>query len=257
MIRELSIIIPTFNESDYIPLLLSSLALQSYTGNLEIIIVDGESTDDTVNIVRSFTNQLNDLSVIETKADIGCQRNIGAQHAKYEYFLFLDADVTLPVDLLKDLLKKVDLKDPFIVSVMHVFDDLSLIDQVFFVVGYLLLLILLLFRMPVTNGDFILTSRANFQNIKGFKEGSILGEDVDFGKRSIESGATFKFYFSPKVTGSLRRVRLMGRTNILLLWFPAFLRVVRHGPIYPGQGLDDYPFGHYNNVESSKRLSKK
>lgn len=49
---KISIIIPSYNQADYLGKALNSLALQEY-GNLEVIVIDGESADGTVEILKS------------------------------------------------------------------------------------------------------------------------------------------------------------------------------------------------------------
>ena len=258
MINELSIIIPTLNEADYLPTLLDSISKQTFAGRLQVIVVDGGSTDDTVIRARSFSDRMPNLLVLQSKKDIGHQRNVGTQKAEYPFLLFLDADVILPPTLLANIASKIRIDGKFIIGVMHRFENMSIVDNFYFGIGCIFLTGFLAFRMPVTNGDFILTTRDNYDGVKGFKEGVVLGEDVDFGKRSIQAGAKYRFYFRPQVIASLRRAHRMGRTRLLLMWVPAFIRIARHGPIYRGQGLDDYPFGHYGSADadSSSKSSR-
>lgn len=240
-----SIIIPALNESKYLPALLDSIAKQQYKDPIEVIVVDGGSNDDTVKIALSYTPSMPNLTVLQGPRDIGAQRNMGAKQAKYQYLLFLDADVQLPNNLLSDLSTRTPTEPRFIIAVMHVFVGMSIIDRVYYYIGCLFLFAFLVAKMPVTNGDFMLTTRENFDKVGGFKEHVVLGEDIDFGKRSIASGATYKFMWRPKIIASLRRARTMGHTRTLFTWIPAFIRVAKKGPIYKNQGFDEYPFGHY------------
>ncbi len=88
-IPTLSIIIPTLNEANNLPLLLADLKAWPY--NLDITVVDGGSTDLTVSIAR-----IQGLKVIKSlKSNRGYQLNIGAENAKGDWFLFLHADSRL------------------------------------------------------------------------------------------------------------------------------------------------------------------
>lgn len=246
MIDELSIVIPALNEAGYLPELLQSISQQTYTGKLQVIVVDGNSTDNTAGIARGFAGQLPDLLVLQTKSDIGHQRNMGAAQAKYGYLLFLDADVILPSDLLQRLTAKVHVTEPFIIGTMHTTAHLNAVDRLFLVGVYVLLFITWVARVPAINGDFIFTTRKQHQRIHGFVEGALLGEDSDYAIRSVKAGATYRYLLNPKVIASDRRVRLMGRTKLFWLWTRGYLRVMKHGPIFPGEGFE-YPFGHYKN----------
>ena len=95
MITELSIIIPTLNEEKYLPKLLQSIVKQKFQGKLQVIVVDGASNDNTVNVAKSFSKSFVDLQVIQTDMGISGQRNKGVAKAKYEYLLFIDADIIL------------------------------------------------------------------------------------------------------------------------------------------------------------------
>jgi glycosyltransferase involved in cell wall biosynthesis len=250
MMTELSIIIPTLNEEQYLPRLLESIATQSYTGKLQIIVVDGHSEDNTLQCARSFADKIVDLRVITAKRGIGHQKNVGAARAKNEFLLFIDADVILPPLALEQLARKTRPEASFVATVMHTSEDVTLADRVFLSLVYVLLFVAWIGRVPVTNGDFMLTTKTNHRRISGFVEGALLGEDTDYGVRSVRAGAKYHFYFKPAIIGSPRRIRDMGRLRLLVLWSRVFLHVRKHGPVFPGSGIE-YPFGHYNNA--SKR----
>lgn len=246
MLTELSIIIPALNEADYLPRLLTSIANQkSYKGKLEVIVVDGQSDDGTARIARSFKDRIPGLQVIEAaRRDIGYQRNRGAERAACHYLLFLDADTILPPNALQGWAKRTKLSTPFIAVALHEADRMDFFDYCFLVVGYFLCLVAWICRVPMVNGDWILTTKENHQRISGFVEGALLGEDADYGIRSVKAGAAYRFYISPRIIGSDRRVREMGRAKLLFLWARAFIEVRRHGPIFAGNGYE-YRFGHY------------
>lgn len=85
----LSIIIPTLNEAEALPLLLQQLRDQKGI-SLEIIIADGGSSDGTESIAKQFKH-----SVISSDRGRAIQLNAGAQKATHAYLLFLHADSTI------------------------------------------------------------------------------------------------------------------------------------------------------------------
>ena len=89
LITRISIIIPTLNESNNLPLLLSDL---SEINNIsEILIVDSTSTDKTKDIALINGTKFYKLN----KNNRGLQLNYGAEKAKGEWLLFIHADSRL------------------------------------------------------------------------------------------------------------------------------------------------------------------
>lgn len=87
---QLSIIIATYNCEQHIRECLESIISQTYKA-LEIIIIDGQSTDNTLNIIKSF--QLPNLTLQSEKDDgIYDALNKGIQLAKGNWMYFLGAD---------------------------------------------------------------------------------------------------------------------------------------------------------------------
>lgn len=86
----ISIIIPVYNSEQYIGKLLDSLLVQSYT-NIEIIVVDDGSTDNSKNICKAYNDSR--IRVIESKnGGASAARNIGLKEANGEYIMFMDSD---------------------------------------------------------------------------------------------------------------------------------------------------------------------
>ena len=98
-----SIIIPALNEGKYLPNLLKDLALQTFT-NFEVLVVDGRSTDNTVEKALSFVSSLPHLTILQSqKRHVCIQRNLGADQARADWLLFMDADNRLPVNFLEGI----------------------------------------------------------------------------------------------------------------------------------------------------------
>src|SRR3972149_8771577 len=90
-----SIVIPTRNEEEYLPLLLEDLTHQTFS-DFEVIQIDGSSEDSTVQKTKKFQRHLNMRVNIVDKRNVAFQRNAGAKLAKGEWIIFMDADNRLP-----------------------------------------------------------------------------------------------------------------------------------------------------------------
>lgn len=86
----ISVIIPTLNEAGQIGSLLDTLY---QVEDLEIIVVDGGSSDDTLEIVKQYSL----TKCLQSDRGRGLQMNQGAQHAKGEILFFLHADSTIHI----------------------------------------------------------------------------------------------------------------------------------------------------------------
>lgn len=92
-----SVIIPTLNEASNIARLLEHIQQNAGNQLLEILIVDGGSTDDTVNI--ALANGATVLNCpIRSRA---AQMNLGARHASGEALYFIHADTLPPQNFLE------------------------------------------------------------------------------------------------------------------------------------------------------------
>lgn len=88
--RAISVIVPMLNEAASIETTLAPL--QPFRGDrLEVVVVDGSSTDDSVMRARPFADQ-----VTTSPRGRACQMNAGASAARHHLLLFLHADTRLP-----------------------------------------------------------------------------------------------------------------------------------------------------------------
>lgn len=97
----ISVIIPTFNSSSTIELCLKSILNQTYT-NVEVIIVDKYSQDNTVSIAKQYN-----CEVLQTNALRSEARNYGSEKAKGDFLLFIDADMELTTGVITECVNEV------------------------------------------------------------------------------------------------------------------------------------------------------
>lgn len=94
----ISIIVPVYNTENYLEKCLYSLVNQTYK-NIEIIIVDDGSPDNSMNIIQKFVLADNRVKVISQKNQgLSGARNTGMNNANGDYIMFIDSDDWIEID---------------------------------------------------------------------------------------------------------------------------------------------------------------
>ena len=88
----ISIIVPVYNVEKYLRQCLDSLIKQTYK-NIEIVIIDDGSTDNSGKICDEYEKKNKNIKVIHKKNEgLGLARNTGLELIKGEYVMFVDSD---------------------------------------------------------------------------------------------------------------------------------------------------------------------
>jgi glycosyltransferase involved in cell wall biosynthesis len=104
---KVSLIVPTYNEKKDIENCILSLKNQSYK-NTELIVIDDGSNDGTLNILKQFKRSDKNFHFArQNHKGAGAARNYGANLAKGEIFVFVDADMTFDRDFVLKLTDKI------------------------------------------------------------------------------------------------------------------------------------------------------
>ena len=102
----ISVIIPIYNSQDFLSECVSSILNQSYT-NLEILLVDDGSTDDSLKICNEYKKKDNRIIVIhQENGGVAVARNTGLKRAKGEYISWVDSDDKIGKDYIEKLYSK-------------------------------------------------------------------------------------------------------------------------------------------------------
>lgn len=86
----IAVIIPAYNQAQHITASLDSVAAQTYPGDLEVIVIDDESPDDTGQ--RALEHHLKPKVVRQTNTGVSGARNRGIAESDAQWLAFLDAD---------------------------------------------------------------------------------------------------------------------------------------------------------------------
>jgi glycosyltransferase involved in cell wall biosynthesis len=95
-----SVIVPAKNASETLEMCLKSIKAQTYSP-IEVIVVDNFSTDETQEIAKKYATK-----ILLKGPERSAQRNHGANYAKGEYLLFIDADMELTSKVVQECVSK-------------------------------------------------------------------------------------------------------------------------------------------------------
>ena len=196
MEKSISVIIPNYNKASTIGKCLEA-AFSSRYGKYEVIVVDDCSTDNSVEIIKSFPCTLLQL---ETHGGASKARNTGALNSKGEILFFIDSDCLLQEDTLSIVTsactategKKAILSGTY-TPIPYDYDFFSAFQSVF--INY--------FETKKNEPDYIpghsvIIKSEYFKNSGGFPEDFLaMIEDVEFSHRMRRAG--YKLLLSPQV----------------------------------------------------------
>ncbi|MDO5851578.1 MAG: glycosyltransferase family protein [Methanobacteriaceae archaeon] len=231
---KLSIIIPTYNEEDYLENVLESITRQNYP-NLEVIIADANSEDQTREIAKSY-----DCKVIEGGLPAK-GRNNGAKVAKGELLLFLDADSVLTTNYIHSMVKEFEENQLGIAITQIIPLEKSTINKISHEFANFMIKRIESIKPHGAGCYGIITKKELHEKIGGFDEKLDFGEDTDYIER-IGKIAPFKVLRKPKLLISTRRLEEEGLKNLSFKYAKSTVYQLA-GKKITAKELD-YNFGH-------------
>lgn len=210
-----SVIIPTLNEEKFLPNLLTSLAIQTKR-NFEVIVVDGQSTDDTVRVAGSFAKKIPNLKVVQSeRPSLPLQRNVGAQQARGEWFVFIDADSVVMPYFLERLERFIQERNPQVFTTWFSPDSNVGGDAMIALLTNAAMEGAVMFHRPVAPGPLAIVNRKAHEAVGGYNLEYQFGEDAEYGRRLAENGFPLEVLRETLVICSLRRFRREGTIRVL------------------------------------------
>ena len=208
MNKLVSIIIPTYNAGKYIKETVDSALAQTYK-NIEIIVVDDGSTDDTKNILAPYIETGKVQYVFQQNKGLSGARNAGIKIAKGEYIALLDADdIFLPEKIEQQVnhLEKNPGCDVSYCDLYHFWDEepdklLKLNYKYYSGAEVLPRLLEKSFIAPLT----VVIRKSVFGRFGYFDENLKRSEDLDFYFRLAYGGA--QICFLPQILAKLRMLK--------------------------------------------------
>ena len=110
---KVSIIIPVYNVAPFIEDCLNSVMKQTYTGNMECLLVDDCGTDDSISIAESMIEAYGgpirfEVIYHDHNRGLSAARNTGTQNATGDYIYYLDSDDEITEDCIERLMAQVE-----------------------------------------------------------------------------------------------------------------------------------------------------
>ncbi len=248
----LSIIIPTLNEEDYLPLLLESIKKQNFTGDLEIIVADADSVDKTVEIAKSYGCKIT-AGGLPAKG-----RNQGAEIARGDLFLFLDAETLLPEKFLEKIILKFKERNLDVAGCGLEPIEIEWVPKIIFPKFFYDLLYnwpakFLENALPFASSLILVKKEIHWQLKGGFDEGIKIAEDHNY-VRSAAKISKFGFLGSFKLPFFSRRCQKQGILKTFLKYLFCNFFNLSLGDVRTD--IFNYNFGQYKNLERKKNFKK-
>jgi len=220
-----SIIIPAWNEEELLPATLTSVlaAMASVTTLAgEIVVVDNASTDATAQIAARAGARV----VHEPHRQIARARNTGAKAATGRYFIFIDADTTIPPALLQRTLAELASGRCCGGGTQMNMDDAPNILSA----PAMVLWAALSRIMRWAAGAYVYARRDAFEAVGGFDERFYASEELHLSAALRTWGLRNKYamrILNEPVTTSARKMQWFGPRDMLRLTWRLFLRPSR------------------------------
>jgi glycosyltransferase involved in cell wall biosynthesis len=220
----LSVVIPAFNEELYLPKTLSSIlrAGAECRCGMELIVVDNASADRTAEVAKEFGA----FVVHEQVHNIARVRNVGAEAARGDVLVFIDADTLVPHQFFDKVAEA--MSDPACLG-----GSPDIVHQVrsSLLRAYLRAWRRIGIKLGMAQGAAQFCRKSAFKILNGYDESQFMGEDVDFywrlRKLCANAGGYLKFLDDVTVIPSPRRFDQSPVWRTLIRTNPAFIAPFR------------------------------
>jgi glycosyltransferase involved in cell wall biosynthesis len=208
----ISIVIPAYNEEESLPTTLKALRQQDYP-YFETIVVANGCTDRTAEAVHGRCDQFYDLE----ERGLGPARNLGAQKARGNLLLFLDADTLLEPNALSTIARQ--FKRHHAAGTLRGVPDngKTSYKMIYFLKNFV-------HKSHAHHGSsgVILCWKDHFEAVGGFDNELYLRENSDLMKKLRRFGSYKYIGATPAVT-SMRRYEKTGTSEMVLLWLKVWI----------------------------------
>lgn len=213
---KISVVIPSYNEEKFVDGLLKDLSNQTIAPD-EVIVVDCESTDKTIEVAKNFASKLNLKIAKSTHQSPGATRNEGAKKAKGDYLVFIDADMRIPKELIENIQNSLANQPVDFLTVRYKSDGQHPVDSgLMWHINNLMFINFRLLKRLWAIGGVMVVNRTVHEKVDGFHYKLSVGDDIDYSRRLRKTGATFTYLNNLEVIHNSRRFQGYGVPKALL-----------------------------------------
>lgn len=210
---QISIVIPCLNEEGILKQLLHDLSLQTYP-LFETIIVDGGSSDKTINEIQEYQSKLEFKLVLGKEKNVCAQKNTGAKQATTKWLIFIDADTRISPSFLQGIKYRIDQTSSDFLTTYMIPDSDNKKDQAITTLVNIYIETQKRTSNPSAIEAMLIASKKAFMDLDGFDSDISWGEGGDILHRAHKRGYKLEVCRTPTYTYSMRRIRKEGTLKI-------------------------------------------
>ncbi len=242
---EFSFVIPTLNEQQYLPNLLTSLALQTIN-DYEVIVIDGASKDNTKHVALRFSAWIPRLTFTSMQPpSLPAQRNLGGFASKSRWIVFVDADSILSTTFLQEVVGYIKKHSRAgVITTWCRPDTNSFKDKTIAGLQNCMTSVGAMLNRYISHGSLTIVRAEIFRELGGYNESYEYAEDIEFSNRLNRKGIRLAVIRKPLYTLSLRRYRSQGYVRVLVTYISTLFYSFVVGMI--PMKMKEYSMGGHN-----------
>jgi len=223
-----SVVIPCLNEEHFLPNLLKNLNSQTFT-DFEVIVIDGNSDDKTVQVTKEFKSKYPLFLYSTTTRSVAFQRNLGAKKTKGEVIIFFDADTQIPKNYLQKIADTFKNKRPhFLTTYLKVSSNKPL-EKIYASFSNLIFEIGKISQSGYSYGSMQAVKRSVFWDVGGYDSKTSFGEDGQLFGKLLQHNYKYLILKTPRYIFSMRRFEANGAFKPLLQQLQINADIFVHG----------------------------
>ena len=200
----LSVIIPCLNEEYFLPSLLKNLNSQTYA-DFEVIVVDGNSEDKTVEVTKKFKSKYSLFLYTTATRNVGFQRNLGAKKSKGKVLVFFDADTQIPKNYLQKIAQAFETKHPHFLTTYLKIISTKPIEKAYETLCNLIFEFGKISKSGYAFGSMQAVRRSIFLDTGGYDVKTKFGEDGQLFQKLLKHNYKYLILKTPRYIFSMRR----------------------------------------------------